>query len=360
MQGGPNVANTSFQFPTIRPPKAEEEFGGDGGTFAASSGPGLTGDIGGGGGESSATSTESDSGDEMSPFHPESGPPTGLGGNSTNFNLPGLTLGDPTSAPEVPGGSGMQGDLTSFARGAMENPSRFDIPFVEQASGLIDEKLGEAREESSKRLDERMAQRGLTGSSVAAEQSAEMEENLERQRMERMLGLEEMVAQTAAQDRQAAANIGLGAGQFGEDVASRVFGQGMQQSQFQEGQRRFGGQMQLEDRAQQLQAQGMAADDAFRQAQLEQERDLTTRGQDIQQQLADQDRRMQALRSILQALGSVGLGNFEGIFGEGGDDGSNVGAGGGSGGGGQGAPGGGQEGSSPGGNGDDDNDGREY
>ncbi len=85
-------------------------------------------------------------------------------------------------------------------------------------------------------LDERMTQRGLVGSGIEATETGRLLEQLNQQRMGQEYGLLRDFAATESQDRATWANVAL------------------------------------QTRAQELQEQGMESDDAFRQAQLEQQK----------------------------------------------------------------------------------------
>lgn len=286
------------------------------------------------------------------------GEPRGSGGASPERgrggipDIPGMGAGgEPRgsgggASRRGPGGVGGGGapTLTGFARNALANPSRFDTGLVKDISKAIDFELGRKRESAYNTLDERMAQRGLTGSNVEADMGRRVASDIENQRRRRLTDLEMELARTAAQDRATAANIGMGVNQqrfgqgmerarfgegqrqfdFGAKLRSRAqelqrqgmeadeafrqaqteFNQAMQGAQFGEGQRRFDVRSKIDQRAQQLRQQGMKADEAFRRAQLEVENELRNRGFDIEEELARNDQRMQALQLLLQAMAS--------------------------------------------------------
>jgi hypothetical protein len=238
----------------------------------------------------------------------------------------------------------LSGQLEGFGRNVLQNPSRFDTGLVKDISKAIDFELGRKREKAFSNLDERMAQRGLTGSNVEAEQGRRITADIENMRRRRLTDLEKELAATAAQDRATAGRLGMGiSGQqfgqgmeqarfgeqqrqfdFGAEVRARVqelqrqgmqadeafrqanqeFSQQMQGARFGEQQRRFDYDAKLRRRAQQLQQQGMQADEAFRRAQMETDYELRQRGFDIEEELARNDQRMQALQLLLQAMGS--------------------------------------------------------
>ena len=148
----------------------------------------------------------------------------GMGGESDVFAGMG----------ETPYPTTINTSVNEFAQNAMANPSRYDIDLVGRGIGDINAAMEESSSRGLATLDERMSQRGLVGSSTEATATTDFLGNLERTKSERMTNLAMDMAQTFAQDR-------AGAGQLG--VAAR---------------------------SQELQATGMAADDAYRYAVLEQ------------------------------------------------------------------------------------------
>lgn len=130
-------------------------------------------------------------------------------------------------------GENPPGDLDAYIRYLLENPSRYDDELVQQGLAQIDKTLADKRESALSDIDERMAQRGLVGSSVEANTGAELAQDLERERSQYAFDLQREMANTRRQDMQAA------------------------------------GQLAVAQRANQLRERGMNLDDAYRQAALE-------------------------------------------------------------------------------------------
>jgi hypothetical protein len=294
-----------------------------------------------------------------------------------------LTAETPTPtaapAPTTGGGDLMSDLLRQFGAEGLEQPSRYDIPFVQNTIDLINQELTEQRGRSMADLDEYFSGRGLVGSSVEADVRGQTERGLERQRMSQLLDLQRSIAETSARDRESAAGIAERAGRYGLAEEGQEFGQQMQAGQFAE---QVAGRLQQESqfargltssdaqfamsaglqlRAQELQAEGMSLDEAYRNAALEQEETLRTRALDLQQQgieeesayryaaleqdwvfrrraldlqeqgmgldeayryaelemrerVMEEDRRMQMLSLILQAIEGVGIDAFDDLL----------------------------------------------
>jgi len=126
--------------------------------------------------------------------------------------------------------------LSKASKAGIESPSRYASPIVQQGLDLIRQQGKTAQEESMATLDERMSQRGLIGSGVEATETGRLLEQLNQQRMGQEYGLLKDFAATESQDRATWANIAI------------------------------------QTRAQELTELGMSQDDAFRMAQLEQQK----------------------------------------------------------------------------------------
>ncbi|MFW6084637.1 MAG: hypothetical protein ACODAA_05435 [Gemmatimonadota bacterium] len=129
--------------------------------------------------------------------------PGGIEGIPEEDLLPDI---GPVGLPEE---SGTPGDLDDYIRHLLENPSRYDDEIVRQGLDQIDMELADRRHEAFADIDERMAQRGLVGSSVEASTGREMLEDLERQRSEYALDLQREMANTRRQDLQAAGQLAV-------------------------------------------------------------------------------------------------------------------------------------------------------
>lgn len=126
--------------------------------------------------------------------------------------------------------------LSKTAKTGLQTPSRYSSPIIQQGLDLIRQQGKTAESESMATLGERISQRGLVGSGIEATETSRLLEQLNQQRMGQEYGLLKDFAATESQDRATWANIAL------------------------------------QTRAQQLTELGMSQDDAFRQAQLEQQK----------------------------------------------------------------------------------------
>jgi hypothetical protein len=224
-------------------------------------------------------------------------PPGGEGGDpqpDNPYNLPALetpTMGSDLDVETPVGGGGVAEDmLQQFASGAMTDPSRYDIPMVQQGMDLINTDLERRQSYGQADLDELMSSRGLVGSNVEADAHANLIGRLNQSRQQQYFDLARDMATTQAQDRMAAGQLGVQAGQFSEQIAGRL----QQESQFARSltssDARAAMDYGLQERAQQLQATGMAQDEAYRQAAMEMEEGLRTRALDLQQQGMDEEK----------------------------------------------------------------------
>ena len=119
------------------------------------------------------------------------------------------------------GGGVLRSAMDQYALEGLRNPSRFDLDMVQQGTALIDRELARGRESAERDLDEFFSGRGLVGSNVEAEERRRLGENLEDQRMRRLMDLNMAMATTHAADRSAAGSL-----------ASQVQGMAQQESQF--------------------------------------------------------------------------------------------------------------------------------
>jgi len=215
---------------------------------------------------------------------------------------------DGLDPPDRAGDSGLDGAMTGFAQDALNNPSRWGSSLVTSGIAQINAELEDSSRRAMSAQDEMHSARGLTGSNVEAWNQKDMRVGLERVKSDRLHDLATQMANTYGADRNSAANIGLATGNFleGQDR----FDTGVQQwgSEFREGQTRFDtgtdqwdaqygfqqgraseadraqlAQEQFTKRAQDLQAQGMSEDEAFRQAQMEMQKHLADQSSQLSQ-----------------------------------------------------------------------------
>lgn len=218
-------------------------------------------------------------------------------------------------------------DLSEYAADWMQNPNRFLSDFVTQTREAGDLRRQQQREESTRGIEEWAASRGLTGSSLEGEQRIQLEQALDRNRAQEEQALTEALASYEAMDRLAAGEYGLDVfdatqrgtlayDQMAHELALQGNELGQRESEFARNfgldERQFSAQMDqfadqmalqreqmaqdnehfsraleseearyamdsdLRSRALDLQEQGMQMDEAFRQAQLEQDERLRT------------------------------------------------------------------------------------
>lgn len=259
------------------------------------------------------------SGTTFDPYRPAPFSPGTGGGTSYNYQTPGeIEWGfDPSKfdrpdeqTTQVPGsqmaaGGGMNNDLTQYARDWMAAPSRYDANLVQQGMGVIQQRMDELRRQGFQQGEGYLASKGLLGSTGGSELQDMRRAEYDRQEQEQLFNLLREQATTVGQDRALAGNFGLNVGQFGEqqrqfdvDAAQRNRGLDLQRygldlNRYQTDmdadyrERRFGFDQQQSDinnrfrqeameqdasyrnRALDLQAQGLSADQAYRQSELE-------------------------------------------------------------------------------------------
>lgn len=138
------------------------------------------------------------------------GVPGGGGGSSPAGGLTPPDYQQPAGVGDVP----ISGGLTGLANDVLGNVSRFDIPLVREGTRLIDRELADQREGAVAGIEEFNSSRGRTGSTFEAQEMAELASDLETQRMSRLHDLNLLLAETAGEDRRAAADIATQAGMF--------------------------------------------------------------------------------------------------------------------------------------------------
>lgn len=146
-----------------------------------------------------------------------------------------------TEATEQTGG--LLSDLNMFSQTLLTQPSRYDIPLVQEGIGLINQEYDTGLSRGSAAMDELSSSRGLVGSNIELWNTKDMLVDLERVRSQKLFDLGREFATTvggdramAAQTALQAANLGMGHQQFlaglqqRESEFSRQFG--MNQDQF--------------------------------------------------------------------------------------------------------------------------------
>jgi hypothetical protein len=215
------------------------------------------------------------------------------GGVAPDNTVP--TIAPPATRPtyETPTGAfqaeAQAPELTDFASNALQSPSRYDSQLVQDITGQIDAELAHQRQTATNELDEFMSSRGLVGSSVEGELHRGLYGDLERQRMERLNQLNLDAANTFAADRASAADIGFRSGEFARSLGGDRVNEARYAGEFGQGQYEFdtqyGASTALQQRALDLQEQGMEYDEAYRQAQseIQQEQFAATQAQETEQ-----------------------------------------------------------------------------
>lgn len=205
----------------------------------------------------------------------------------------------PATPPPPPGVnvSGLPQMLEQYATEWMGTPNRYLSPLVTQTREAGDQRRTLAREAALRNIDEVMSSRGTVGVSTPnVEAQTELERRMAADVAQEELQLQELLAQYESMDR-------LAAGEFGLDVYGEQGRQGTadreldlrQQEISQEGElfmadlaqrdEHFGRTLQSEDarfavdtglreKALALESRGMDLNEAYRQAALEQEREL--------------------------------------------------------------------------------------
>ena len=218
-------------------------------------------------------------------------------------------------------------ELRNFASEGLAAPSRYDSKLISDVTGMIDADLANRKRYAGAELDEFASQRGLVGSNIELDARRSMIGDFERQRTERLTDLNLAAANSWAQDRSSAADIGFRSGEFerslggdrenanrfgftagegqyefdagttrqlnlqelnlqqqyGEQVTSRLQQQGQFEASLNEGIAGRLMQQGLRNRAMDLQQTGMNLDEAYRRAALEQETDIQNRSLELQE-----------------------------------------------------------------------------
>lgn len=148
---------------------------------------------------------------------------------------PAVSSGSAASLPAPSGVSGLPGpDVSTFASNMMASPSRYDSDVVKRGIDLVNQESERSKTRGLADQDEYFSSRGLVGSNIETQGRTDFLSQLNQAKEQRMFDLVREMANTYATDVGTAGQLGLGA------------------------------------RAQELTAQGMNKDDAYRYAVLEQ------------------------------------------------------------------------------------------
>lgn len=113
-------------------------------------------------------------------------------------------------------------DLWRNARGAMNDPSRYNAKLVRQGAKVIDDTIARMRKAGTRNVGEWAAGRGLIGSSLEGERMTDLEGQLDAKSQEMLFNLRREQANTFANDRGQAFGMGLGSAGFNEGRQTRL------------------------------------------------------------------------------------------------------------------------------------------
>lgn len=176
---------------------------------------------------------------------------------------------------------------SDFAMDTYGNFSRWDVPLIQQGMQVIEDTLSRLGRSGTNNIEATLANRGLTGSSVEADQMRELQAMLDENARGMSFDLAREAANTYASDRATAADIGLAtAGLLGQTESDR-FGQdfAVYGRDLDENFRRTG--LTLDE---DFRRDAMSLDEGFRQDQLGLDRDRFGFSQDMGREAAWQDR----------------------------------------------------------------------
>lgn len=168
-----------------------------------------------------------------SPTVPGSYNPGGFQGSYNPIQSPGANLTGQFSAPDT---GGLQGQLSGAISGQLSNPNRYNQDAIrsefERMSGQIDDQFSQ----KNTLLEEDMARRGLSDSSIRGGRLADLNVEKRSSRTELADRLLEKMAATGSADMNNAISQGLGYGnqQFSQGLQGYQANQGTNQQNFQQ------------------------------------------------------------------------------------------------------------------------------
>jgi hypothetical protein len=121
----------------------------------------------------------------------------------------GMARPAPVQQPLQPASGNVQGQLQQSVSQALANPSRYDLPQVQQVRDSLTSQLQQQFGAQQKQLDEEMARRGVGSSSIAAGYNGD----LAGQQSNALANLNSQLIQNAASTHAADQSSALGAGQ---------------------------------------------------------------------------------------------------------------------------------------------------
>lgn len=140
--------------------------------------------------------------------------------NSVHDTLDGFTTNRPNSGTGLQPPSGLApppnlGGVNAFAENAMANPSRWDAGIIRQGVDLINQDLEEDKKRGVADMDEYYSSRGLVGSNVEDQGRRDFLTQLGRRKDQMTFDLVREMANTYANDRASAGDLGLRTGGLG-------------------------------------------------------------------------------------------------------------------------------------------------
>lgn len=170
---------------------------------------------------------------------------------------------------------------SDFAIDGYQNFSRWDAPLIQQGMSVIESTLSRLRGDSMKDTENYFASRGLTGSSLEGDEMTDLMAQINEQGNAMGFNLAREAANTYANDRATAADIGLATGSAARGLEGERFGQGQSSLK-------------------------MGLDEAFRQRALGLDTDYRNRDLDLRGRAIDESGRSSRLNSIANLVGTYG------------------------------------------------------
>lgn len=158
----------------------------------------------------------------------------------------------PTQAPLSSQGAsqapaqGTDSTLQQSIQQALQNPSAYGSQQVQDSYNMLNQQLGESYKQEQSQLNDELAKRGISDSSIAGQRYSDLATEQARAQSNMATTLATQAAQTYGADRTAAQSAGLGLGNLGVAQQQANTGQQSVQNQFTLGQGNLGlGQQQL-------------------------------------------------------------------------------------------------------------------
>lgn len=110
---------------------------------------------------------------------------------------------------------GVPGTLAQSVQQALQNPSAYGAPQVQDTFNMLNQSLGQGYDYQRKQLSDEMASRGLSSSSIVGQRYSDLATEQARAQANMATQLATQAAQTYGQDRSSAQSAGLGLGNLG-------------------------------------------------------------------------------------------------------------------------------------------------